>query len=121
MPNPNNRLDFEKSGKERGALFLGCFLLGLGCWWLLSNLEPLLFLTGQVDQPLRVARFIFHDLMTSCITVCALICFWACFRPQWLERRLERASTHIRIAFCLVVGFLFIFCPLVTLLVERFI
>jgi hypothetical protein len=118
MPNPNNRLDFEKSTKERGALFLGCFLLGLGCWWLLSNIEPLFF--GQSDPPLRVARFIFHDLMTSCITLCALICFWACFRPRWMEQRLERASCHIRFAFCLVVAFLFVFCPLVTVLIEHF-
>ena len=112
----SNHLDFERSAKERGVLFLGCLLLGVGCWWLLTNLEPLLL--NQSDQPLRVARFIFRDLMYSCITVCALICFWACFRPRWLERVLSHAAAHISFAFCCVAGFLFIFCPLVTLVIE---
>jgi hypothetical protein len=112
----DRHLDFERSAKERGALFFGCLLLGLGCWWLLTHLEPLLL--QQADQQLRVARFAFRDLMYSCIAVCSLICLWACFRPQWLERMLEHAASHLRFAFCCVIGFLFILCPVVTLVIE---
>jgi hypothetical protein len=116
MAESGNRLDFEKSAKERGVVFLGCLLLGAGCWWLLVSFEPLL--SQQSDQAVRIARFIFRDLMFSCIGACFLICFWACFRPRWIERFLEHATSHVRIAFCCVVGFLFIFCPLVTLVME---
>ena len=118
MAKSDNHLDFERSAKERGALFLGCLLLGAGCTCLLFNFETLL--SEQSDQALRVARFIFRDLMFSCITVCVLICLWACFRPRWLERLLEHAASHLRFAFCCLVGVLFIFCPLVTLVVEYF-
>ena len=116
MAQGDSGLDFERSAKERRTLFLGCFLLGIGRWWLLTHFEPLL--SQQSDRPLRIARFIFRDLMYSCIVVCALICLWACFRPRWLERLLEHAASHIRFAFCCVVGFLFIFCPLVTFVIE---
>ena len=116
MAQSSNRLDFAWSAKERGALFLGCLLLGAGCWWLLVALEPVLL--EQSDKPLRVARYVFRDLMFTCITICILICFWACFRPRWLERLLEHAASHVRFAFCCVVGFLFIFCPSVTLVIE---
>src|SRR5436190_15600503 len=116
MTQSGNRLDLKKSAKDRGTLFVGCLLLGAGCSWLLVSFEPLF--AQQPDQSLRVARFIFRDLMFSCIAVCSLICFWACFRPRWIERVLMHAASHVRIAFCCVVGFLFIFCPLVTLVIE---
>src|SRR6266852_469329 len=115
MGESSNHLDFERSAKERGALFLGCFLLGAGCVWLLVNFEPLL--AQDSDRFLRVVRFVFRDLMFSCIVVCALICFWASVRPRWIEQVLERAASHVRFAFCCVVGFLLIFCPLATLLI----
>jgi hypothetical protein len=35
MPESDNHLDFERSAKERGALFLGCLPLGAGCAGLL--------------------------------------------------------------------------------------
>src|ERR1051326_1888311 len=109
MAESGNRLDFEKSAKERGVVFLGCLLLGAGRLWLLVSFEPLL--SEESDQALRVARFILRDLMFSCISACFLICFWACFRPRWIERLLEHATSHVRVAFICVVGFLFIFCP----------
>ena|SRR2546421_12410485 len=116
MAESGNRLDFEKSAKERGVVFLGCLLLGAGCSWFLVSFEPLL--SQQSDQALWVVRLIFRDLMFSCISVCFLICFWACFHPPWIERFLERATSHVCTAFCCVVGFLFIFCPMVTLVME---
>ena len=116
MASSNTRLDFERSAKERGALFLGCLLLGAGCCWLLGALDGQL--SQHSDEAMRVVRFVFRDLMFTCITVCALICLWACFRPRWLERLLEHATSHVRFAFCCVVAYLFIFCPLVTLVVE---
>jgi hypothetical protein len=117
MEKSGNHLDFERSTQERSVLVILSVLLGAGCWWLLTAFEPLL--SGQSDQALRIARFIFRDLMFSCIVVCALTCFWACFRPRWLESLLEHAASHIRFAFCCVAGFLFIFCPLVTFVIEH--
>ncbi len=116
MDKSDNHLDFERSAQERSVLVILSILLGLGCWWLLTSFTPLL--SGQSDQALHVARFIFRDLMFTCITVCALTFLWACFRPSWLEEVLELGASHIRFAFCCVAGFLFIFCPLVTFVVE---
>jgi hypothetical protein len=116
MDKSDSHLDFERSAQERSVLVILSILLGLGCWWLLRTLEPLL--SGQSDQALRIARFIFRDLMFSCITICALTFGWACFRPHWLEKFLEHAASHIRFAFCCVAGFLFIFCPVVTFVIE---
>jgi hypothetical protein len=116
MEKSGSHLDFQRSAQERSVLVILSILLGLGCWWLLTSFEPLL--SSQSDQALRVARFIFRDLMFSCIILCTLTCFWACFRPRWLEKFLEHAASHVRFAFCCVVGFLFIFCPLVTFVIE---
>src|ERR1051325_2480186 len=104
----NRTLDrMTRSAQERSVLVILSILLGLGCWWLLTSFDPLL--SVPTDQASLVVRFIFRALMYSCIAVCALTCFWACFRPRWLKRLLEHAAAHIRIAFCCVAGFLFIF------------
>jgi hypothetical protein len=114
-PRPFWNIRFERSRDERIALLVLCPLLIAFSMWILRTLNPLVS-----DDSLKFQRWVFHDVMYTCISFLVLAFAWACFRPRWIERAVESTAKRVRFIICALLFFLFVFCPLVTLIVEIF-
>jgi hypothetical protein len=104
-----NDQDPDRQRDNRITLIVICPLLIIG-----------LVLKTSPDRALQITGLIFEDVVIASVCFLGLAILWACFQPHWLKRPLDFAARHIFYFFCAIVLFLFVFCPLVTLLIEFF-
>jgi uncharacterized membrane-anchored protein len=113
-----NDQDPDRQRDNRITLIVICPLLIIGLVALYKGLSP--FLKTSPDRALQITGLIFEDVVIASVCFLGLAILWACFQPHWLKRPLDFAARHIFYFFCAIVLFLFVFCPLVTLLIEFF-